>query len=177
MAEVANGEVRPPGLEVDDPRSNLVFAEGLVESDYQVGTIVLGDSTSTSAIICITEVDIQLLVALPVGVWHKKPVKRLFSPRDLSKVLQCSVVASQDGDRETAAPDRHVKVWIGLLVADLEPQIEFVFDQDPDHPFVTMVNMVFLLLQDWWRWLPKDSHSSLRCLSKEKMEVLPKRGV
>lgn len=136
MAEVANGEVRPPGLEVDDPRSNLVFAEGLVESDYQVGTIVLGDSTSTSAIICITEVDIQLLVALPVGVWHKKPVKRLFSPRGLSKVLQCSVVASQDGDRETAAPDRHVKVWIGLLVADLEPQIEFVFDQDPDHPFV-----------------------------------------
>ena len=135
MAEVANGEVRP-GLEVDDPRSNLVFAEGLVESDYQVGTIVLGDSTSTSAIICITEVDNQLLVALPVGVWHKKPVKRLFSPRGLSKVLQCSVVASQDGDRETAAPDRHVKVWIGLLAADLEPQIEFVFDQDPDHPFL-----------------------------------------
>lgn len=134
MAEVADGLDVPPGG-VDDPRSLLVFADGFVEPDYSVGTITLADQSSTSAIIPISVIDGQLLVAVPLAVWHKKPVRRLFSPRGLSKTLQCSVVVSQDAEREVGS-DRYVKVWIGLLVADLEPLIEFVSDQEPDHPFI-----------------------------------------
>ena len=132
-AEVAEP---PQGPEVDDPRSNLVYAEGLLDPDYTVGSIPLGDQASTSAIILISEIDRQLLVAVPLAVWHKKPVRRLFAARGLSKVLQCSVVSSQGADRDVASSDRQVKVWIGLLLTDLEPTIEFVSDQDPDHPFL-----------------------------------------
>ena len=136
--EVADGDPRPPqlGPEVDDPRSNLVYADGLVDPDYAVGSILLSDQTSTASIIVISEIDRQLLVAVPLAVWHKKPKSRLFPARSLGKVLQCSVVSSQAGDREVASPDRQVKVWIGLLAAELELTIEFVLDRDPDHPFL-----------------------------------------
>ena len=134
--EAADAEQHPPGLEVDDPRSNLVFAEGLIDSDYTVGSILLGDQTSTSSTIVISEIERQLLVAVPLVVWHKRPKSRLFAARGLSKVLQCSVVSSQAGEREVATPDRQVKVWIGLLAVELELTIEFVLDREPDHPFL-----------------------------------------
>jgi len=93
--------------------------------DYKVGSIQLLGFNTFASVVCIAEVEGQLLVCLPNSVWSKRSKDRLLPPNSLKKNISVEVAAVPSGDRESVVEEVTLKVWIGLLARESERHVSF----------------------------------------------------
>ena len=130
-----------PGEEVPEiagPRNHLVVqGDGSADFNYKVGVLELdlfqGESTEVVAI-CV--VDSKLLVAVPDNIWNRSVQKRKLPQRGLIKPSLVSVTGCVESLRETEEEVAgQLKVWVGLLMPELEGAVEYGTDVEPTFGF------------------------------------------
>ena len=111
-------------------RQNLVLGEsGIADPDYRVGAFELpptpGSEVDSVPIICISEVDNDLLVAVPSHAWHRTVASRILPARALYKPVLVSFAAVLNSDRHTTLPDINIKAWLAYLRPEFEKCLDF----------------------------------------------------
>lgn len=96
--------------------------------EYKVGSIQLLGFNSFASVICIAEVEGQLLVCLPNSVWNRRAKDRLLPQNSFKKSISVEVAAVPDAEREAVVEDVSLKVWIGLLAKESERHINYSED-------------------------------------------------
>ena len=139
--EAGLGAEEYPGEEVPEiagPRNHLVVqGDGSADFNYKVGVLELdlfqGESTEVVAI-CV--VDNKLLVAVPDNIWNRSVQKRKLPQRGLIKPSLVSVTGCVESLRETEEEVAgQLKVWVGLLMPELEGAVEYGTDVEPTFGF------------------------------------------
>ena len=121
--------------EIEDPRHCLVTDGKETNPDYKVGTIQLLGVSSFASVVCIAEVEGQLLVCLPNSVWGKRKTDRSLPGNSFKKSISVEVSAVPSFDREAVVEETSLKVWIGLLAPESEKHINFSGDVIVDKSF------------------------------------------
>ena len=120
-------------------RQNLVLGEsGDSDPSYRVGAFDLpapGGEADSVPIICISEVDSQLLVAVPSHAWHRTVSSRVLPPRALFKPVLVSFAAVLNSDRHTILPDITIKAWLAYLRPEFERCLDFETPESEVLPF------------------------------------------
>ena len=111
--------------EIDGPRDHLVTDGKETNLDYKVGSIQLLGFNTFASVICIAEVEGQLLVCLPNSVWSKRSKDRFLPANSFKKNISVEVAAVPSGDRESVVEEVSLKVWIGLLARESEKHVSF----------------------------------------------------
>ena len=128
--------------------------------DYHCGVLSIppspGDiSEVRSLIIVISELNSQLLVAVPSAAWHRQTSKRALPPQSLSKPFHFAVAAR---NLEEVEPLENIftKVWVGYLnpqlelcvkldgLEDLSDVLEFVSEDSGDPVLPTAEGLIQL---------------------------------
>ena len=78
----------------------------------------------TSQVIGIAELEGSVLVAVPHSAWNRVVARRHLPARALSRATLVEVTAAADENRAEAHPVWRVKVWVGLLSAELHESVE-----------------------------------------------------
>eukprot|EP00439_Symbiodinium_sp_Y106_P048495 s1593_g6.t1 len=78
----------------------------------------------TSQVIGIAELEGSVLVAVPHSAWNRVVARRHLPARALSRATLVEVTAAADENRAEAPPVWRVKVWVGLLSAELHESVE-----------------------------------------------------
>ena len=102
---------------------------GEADSDYRVGAFdnspSLEEESNSVPIICISEVDSQLLVAVPGYAWHRTVAQRLLPARALLKPISVAFATVLNSDRNTIVPDVTIKAWLAFLRPEFEECLDF----------------------------------------------------
>ena len=102
------------------PRDCLVYsALGQIDPEYHVLAFVFEESEPIP-IILVSEVNSQLLVAIPGAAWHRTSRLRKLPPQSLSKVQAVAALAVPEGDRQVSSEGIYIKIWLGLLKPEFE---------------------------------------------------------
>lgn len=116
--------------EQETARDHLVTDGKETNLHYKLGSIQILGHEIFSAVICIAEVESQLLICVPNSVWHKKAKdKKLLPGSAFKKAIAVSVAGVSSLDRETVVDGADLKVWIGILPPESERYLDFVEKQ------------------------------------------------
>ena len=85
----------------------------------------LEEESRSVPIICISEVDSQLLVAVPGYAWHRTVAQRLLPARALLKPISVAFATVLNSDRNTIVPDVTIKAWLAFLRPEFEECLDF----------------------------------------------------
>ncbi|CAE7460646.1 unnamed protein product [Symbiodinium sp. CCMP2592] len=100
---------------------NYVFHGGIVQHEYEVGVLSVGDrdAPKTVSVILISAFEgNRVVAALPRKAWDRKDSNRRFPSGPFAKPTMIEVAAATFEDREQPA-GINLKVWIGLLSRDV----------------------------------------------------------
>lgn len=112
--------------EQDTGRDHLVTDGKETNLHYKLGSIQLLGANAFSSVICIAEVEGQLLICVPNSVWHKKSKdKKLLPGPAFKKAIAISVSGVSVLDRESVVESCELKVWVGLLSVESERYLDF----------------------------------------------------
>lgn len=112
--------------EQETARDHLVTDGKETNLHYKLGSIQILGHETFSAVICIAEVESQLLICVPNSVWHKKAKdKKLLPGSAFKKAIAVSVAGVSSLDRETVVDGAELKVWIGILSPESERYLDF----------------------------------------------------
>lgn len=172
-AEEEVPEIRPPG---EIARQFCVLSrEGTTDPFYRVGTFEI-DPTGEGhpvivPLICIAEVDNQLLVAVPVNSWHRTVANRVLPPRALLRPVLVALASVSNSDREVIVPEVTTKAWL----ADLRPEFEECLDFETEEDRLPVFNsedalQEFLPAGDALVQVAEDRFSFLSAMSEEAEE-------
>ena len=114
--------------EIEQARDHLVTDGKETNLEYKVGSIQLLGFNSFASVICIAEVEGQLLVCLPNSVWNRRSKDRLLPQNSFKKSISVEVAAVPDAEREAVIEDVFLKVWIGLFAKESEKHINYSED-------------------------------------------------
>ena len=130
-------EAAVPGI--DTPRAGLlaeaVFSAELgAVPDYRCALLSIppapGDISEVHCLlIVISEVNSQLLVAVPSAAWHRQTIRRALPPQSLIKPFHFAVAARGLQDIEPLE-NVFTKVWVGYLNPQLERCVKFAGIED-----------------------------------------------
>ena len=82
---------------------------------------VSGNPALAVPTVVITEIEHQLLIAIPSKYWHRTVASRLLPPKAINKAISAAVVGSSEHQREEADPSgEYIRIWIGFLNPELE---------------------------------------------------------
>ena len=114
---------------VDLASKCIVQADGSFDSTFDVGLfqfdkVDTGDLAEVP-IIVVAKVEGVFLVAVPGSSWHRTIARRVLPPHSLSRVLQVSVAAAAEGDRETPVDRTTILLWLGFLKKEFEACLSF----------------------------------------------------
>ena len=114
--ESEEGSLAPPGL-----ADNLLSDVG---PDFRIGSLQSekGGHSISCQVIGIAALD--FLVGVPHAAWHRTQARRYLPVDGLVRPILAEVLAASEADRRQAHPAWRVKVWIGMLRADLVPAVE-----------------------------------------------------
>lgn len=112
--------------EQDTGRDHLVTDGKETNLHYKLGSIQLLGANTFSSVICIADVEGQLLICVPNSVWHKKSKdKKLLPGPAFKKAIAISVSGVSILDRESVVESCELKVWVGLLSVESERYLDF----------------------------------------------------
>ena len=114
----------------------FVTAEDKVFVEYEVATYFVDERTGKPAIpvICISELQGRLLVAVPQDVWHRTPGRRVLPSGFISKPTPVEVKVCKLTDRSVEL-DAYVKVWMGFLQEQLRDELHYTEESEFDYFF------------------------------------------
>ena len=72
----------------------------------------------------------KLLVAVPLGAWHRTVSKRVLPNRALSKAVVVEVGLCSPFQREAAEPEELVKMWMGFLAPSYVRALQPISETD-----------------------------------------------
>ena len=82
---------------------------------------VSGNPALAVPTVVITEIEHQLLIAIPSKYWHRTVASRLLPPKAINKAISAAVVGSSEHQREEADPSgEYIRIWIGFLNPEWE---------------------------------------------------------
>lgn len=135
LVEGEEDEVEFP--ESSNPRDHLLVSGDQVVFSYSTGCMVCigsGDTEVSCSIICVAEVEEQLLVAIPSAVWHRK-VKNRLVPSDMLRKPVAILAAAQSSEDPETAGDNEIRVWLGLLNPKYEEDVSYGEEIEVQHIF------------------------------------------
>lgn len=102
---------------------------GEADSDYRVGAFEISPSLEEASVsvpvICISEVDNQLLVAVPGYAWHRTVSQRLLPAKALLRPISVAFATVLNSDSSTIIPDVTIKAWLAFLRPEFEESLDF----------------------------------------------------
>ena len=104
-------------------RGCLLYKNNRTHLPIKVGALPCVVAEETTALIAIAELGGRFIVAIPGVVWNRKIGKRKIEKAALGKALSVDVVAAAPGDPETATPEVHLRIWVGVLAAGEEANL------------------------------------------------------
>ena len=159
--------------ETFNPRSHFVAKSEGPQYQYSVLNLTVPVENSPDLcvpIIVITEIDHQLLVAVPGKFWHRLSKNRLLPAGSLNKAIQAAVWGASLDQREEQFPDSvYLKIWIGLLNPELEVNLSVDHGYDAASAFPSEKGQLGLLpFADALIAIADDKFSFLTAESGEK---------
>ena len=175
----------PEGLAL---RRNFVVAGAQIAFHYQVGCLHFEDPAVSVSCVAVSEVNGQVLVAVPDKAWHRVKKSRLIPSDALQKTVRVQVQPSSTSDRMVPEGITSLKLWLGLLKKDYEHLAEFdEEDVDIDFPVETdgqrvlpYAQSLVAIAQDHFAFVtaesernpPQDYESRLSSVESNLQEVL-----
>ena len=101
-------------------RGCLLYKNNRTHLPIKVGALPGVVAEESTALIAIAELGGRFIVAIPGVVWNRKIAKRKIEKAALGKALSVDVVAAALGDPETATPEVHLRIRVGVLAAGEE---------------------------------------------------------
>lgn len=162
-------------------RNHLVVDADLhTNSDYRLFTFVSQlpeEETARVPIICITEVEGQLLCAIPGTAWNRLVRLRILPPKSFLQATSVAVAAAELGARNLVSEGVFIRVWLGFLAAPFEECLE-VFSEDLDRAFVTEDGDIgHLPFSDALLQVADEKFSFVSAMSGEPVEEASEVGV
>lgn len=121
--------------EASEPRQNLVTSANHFDPEYQAGVLDFGDDFASCSIVCVAEIDNQLLVAVPDTAWNKRKKSRKIEPTALIRPVAVLVPCCDQTQRDVPDPEPGTRIWLGLLKTDFEEKIRYGEGEEAMHGF------------------------------------------
>lgn len=112
-----------PGDLFEVEQALVLAVDGSTDFEYSLCFLRAFEPEQSSECVIITRVDDRLLVAFPEEAWRKKKNSRAIPAHALTKATRVTVASCLGGNRQSPEPSPTLKVWLGLLALDLEPQL------------------------------------------------------
>ena len=108
---------------------SILQADGSFDSNYDVGLFQFenpetGDLAEVPVIV-VAKVDGSFLVAVPGSKWHRTIARRALPPQSLTRVLQVTVAAASEAERDSPAAGISIPLWLGFLKKEFEACLSF----------------------------------------------------
>ena len=172
-AEEEVPEIRPPG---EIARQFCVLSkEGATDPFYRVGTFERDPTGEGQPVIvpliCIAEVDNQLLVAVPSNSWNRTVANRVLPARALLKPVLVALASVANSDREVIVPEITTRAWLAYLRPEFEECLDFETEEGQPLAFNSEEALQeFLPAGDALVQVAEDRFSFLSALSEEAEE-------
>ena len=110
-----------------------VFEEGVVHAEYQCWCLKSGSTLVAEPqfieVVAVCRIESKLLVAVPLGAWHRTLSRRLLPSKALTKAVTVEVSLCAPYDREATEVEDTVKLWMGFLNPSLEDGLEMIGEE------------------------------------------------
>ena len=126
MADQANGGGSEQGSQDGDfdLEQSFVFVEGS-DPNFEYPVLILRSDSPEKCCECvaISRIDGKILLAVPDPAWHRRKDRRTIASAALTKVVRVTVASCPLLARDSPEADPSLKVWLGVLAADLEASL------------------------------------------------------